>query len=56
MGVSKEGTAPRLSCVQDWSFVQGAVIRDVSDPSEQLFVSVMPSSNLTLCHRLLLLL
>ena len=37
VGVSKEGTAPRLSCVQDWSFVQGAVIRDVSDPSEQLF-------------------
>ena len=41
MGVSKEGTAPRLLCVQDWSFVQGAVIRDISDPTsiwnEQLF-------------------
>lgn len=45
MGVSKEGTAPRLSCVQDWSFVQGAVIRDVSDPSEQLFGHLFSNSS-----------
>ena len=52
MGVSKEGTAPRLSCVQDWSFVQGAVIRDVSDPSEQLFGHLFSNSsslNLSKC-------
>ena len=33
VGVSKEGIAPRLSRVRDGSFVQGSVIRDVSDPT-----------------------
>ena len=31
MGVSKKGTAPRLSRVQDWLFVQGVTFRDVFD-------------------------